>query len=75
MNGIIEDDEEEISRLLSEVKEEEIEDSRDIRDEENIPQQSAMSDQSNCGDSDPLPQIPTNANDGEDLMQSTFVCL
>ena len=53
--------------LLFEVKEEEIEDSNDI-DEIYIPQQSAMSGQSNCNDSEheaPLPQVATNANDGE----------
>ena len=42
--GIIEDVEVDISMLLPEVREEEIEDPSDIRDEENIPQQSAMSD-------------------------------
>ena len=64
--GIIEDDEEEISWLLFEVREDEIEDLSDIRDEKYIPQQSTMTDQSNCVDSDreaPPPQVATNAYD------------
>ena len=63
--------------LLFEVNEDEIEDPNDIIDEVYITQQSTMSDQSNYNDSDheaPLPQVATNANDGEKIVQRTSVC-
>ena len=50
--------------LLFEVREDEIEDLSDISNEEYIPQHSAMTDQSNCEDSDheaPPPQVAINA--------------
>ena len=50
----------------------------DIRDEENIPQQSAISDQSNWEDNDreaPLTEVATNTSDGENLVQSTSICI
>ena len=79
--GIIEYDEEEISWLLFKVREDEIEDLSDISDEEYIPQQSTMTDQSNCEDSDheaPAPQVATNAYDFYEVLwrkmiRSTFV--
>ena len=51
-NENIEDDEEEISWLLFEVREDKIEDLSDISDEEFILQQYTMTDQSNCEDID-----------------------